>query len=114
MNLFLNRFYIVAMIVGAVVPWWFFGTWIGQNGLDVAGFIADISANGATSGFSADLLITSAVLWVWSYIDGRQVGVSHWWIIIPATLFVGLSLAFPLYLYLRSNAQMRSVAQTTE
>lgn len=108
MALNLNRFYIIAMVAGTLVPWVFFGSWIGQNGLELGSFVADLFVNGAASGFSSDLLITSVVLWVWSYIDGRQLNVSLWWMVIPATLIVGLSLAFPLYLYLRSRTQLQT------
>lgn len=96
-------FYLMAAVVGAVVPWLFFTGFFAQNGLDLPRFVQSLFANGVAGGFTADILISSLVFWVWSYADARQRGVRYWWIIVPANLLVGLSLAMPLYFYLRAG-----------
>jgi hypothetical protein len=50
------------------------------------------------------VLISLLVFWVWSYTDSRARGVRRWWLVIPASFAVGLSLTLPLYLYLREDA----------
>jgi hypothetical protein len=97
----LRWFYAFAAMAGTVIPWIFFGSFLSAEGVDVAGFVAALFDNGAAGGFSADLLITATVFWVWSYRDSRTSGVDHWWLVVPATMLVGLSLAFPLYLFWR-------------
>jgi hypothetical protein len=37
--------------------------------------------------------------------DARRLGVRRWWLVLPAAFLVGLSLALPLYLYLRHDYQ---------
>ncbi len=92
-------------VTGTVVPWLFFGSFISANGIDFVAFIRALFENGAAGGFSADILISSLVFWLWSFADAKNLGITKWWVIIPANLAVGLSLALPMYFYLRENAQ---------
>lgn len=100
----MRNFYLVATIIGTVVPWIFFAQFIGSNSVNLWAFLAGLYANGAAGGFASDIFITAAVFWVWSYLDSQKTGVANWWLVIPATLCVGLSMALPLYLYLREGA----------
>ncbi|SMH36112.1 Protein of unknown function [Azospirillum lipoferum] len=81
----------------------FFGSFFAVHGIDVPLFLQSLFVNGAAGGFSADVLITIVVFWVWSWRDAAKNNVARWWLILPASFFVGLSLAFPLYLYLREQ-----------
>ena len=95
--------YLFAAIVGTLIPWFFFGTFFVDNGLNLIGFIQAVFANDPARGFTADILISIAVFWAWSYWDARQLGVQGWWLTVPSCFFVGLSLGLPLYLYLRHD-----------
>lgn len=99
-----KRFYLIATVVGTVIPWMFFASFILEEGLNIPLFISSLFVNGAAGGFSADVLISIVVFWVWSYADAERLGVNRWWLMIPAGFTVGLSLALPLYLYLREDA----------
>ncbi|MDM7850152.1 DUF2834 domain-containing protein [Pseudochrobactrum kiredjianiae] len=96
-----KNFYLAMAIIGTLVPWLFFGSFFALNGLDIPLFLQSLFANGAAGGFSADVLITIVVFWIWSWRDAAKNNVTHWWLVLPASCFVGLSLALPLYLYLR-------------
>lgn len=100
----LRNFYLAMAIVGTVVPWLFFGAFFAQNGLALPLFLQSLFANGPAAGFSADVLISIAIFWVWSWQNAAQHQVARWWLVLPASFFVGLSLALPLYLYLRERA----------
>ncbi|WP_312147893.1 DUF2834 domain-containing protein [Brevundimonas sp.] len=99
-----KTFYLAMAVVGAVVPWLFFGSFFALNGLDIPLFLKSLFANGAAGGFSADVLITIVIFWVWSWRDAARHHVPRWWLVLPASFCVGLSLALPLYLYLRERA----------
>lgn len=90
-------------IVGTAVPWLFFGSFFAQQGLDIALFLRSLFANGPAAGFSADVLISILVFWVWSWRDATRSHIAQWWLVLPASCLVGLSLALPLYLYLRER-----------
>lgn len=106
----LKTFYLLAAALGTVVPWLFFGGFFAANGIDIAAFATGLFANGAAGGFSADVLISLPVFWLWSRCDARQYGVAAWWLVLPAGLCVGLSLALPLYLYLRHDRAAAAAA----
>ncbi len=98
----INRFYGLMMIIGTVVPWLFFGHFFFENGVNILLFAQSLFANAAASGFTADILISIFIFWCWSFLDAKKHHIQHWWLVLPAGCFVGLSLALPLYLYLRS------------
>ncbi|TLP69244.1 DUF2834 domain-containing protein [Parasedimentitalea maritima] len=100
----MRRFYAAAAAIGTLVPWLFFGSFFALNGFDVRAFILGLFANGAAAGFSADVLISMVVFWVWSWQDAQRRCLQHWWLVLPAGFTVGLSLALPLYLWMREDA----------
>ena len=99
----LKRFYVIAAVIGTIIPWWFFASFFTTEGVNIPLFLSSLFVNGAAGGFSADVLISIVVFWVWSYRDAQKQSISRWWLVLPASCFVGLSLALPLYLYLREE-----------
>jgi hypothetical protein len=99
-----SRTWLILCAFGTVLPWLFFGSWIGTNGFDVLGFIQALFPNGAASGFSIDVLLSLFMFWAWSFFDAKANSLRLWWVLIPAGLTVGLSLVMPLYFYMRSKA----------
>ena len=99
----LRRFYLLMCVLGTVIPWLFFAGFFARNGLDIPMFVMGLFSNGAAGGFSSDILMSIVVFWVWSLVDAKQYGVRNWWLVLPASALVGLSLALPLYLYLRQD-----------
>ena len=106
----MRAFYAVAAVLGTVVPWAFFASYIAAGDLSVPGALRDLFPNGAAGGFAADVLISIAVFWAWSWVDARRHGVPRWWLVLPAGSCVGLSLALPLYLFLREGSAERARA----
>ena len=97
--------YLAAAVIGAVLPWLFFGSYFAANGPNPVAFVRSLYVNGAAGGFATDIMLSIAVFWVWSFLDARALGVKRWWIVIPCGCCVGLSLALPAYLYLREGAK---------
>ena len=96
-----KNIYLIAAVVGAILPYIFFVSFVSAEGLDIPGFLSGLFANGAAGGFSADLLFSSFVFWLWSFHDARDHGVERWWLIPVLNLTIGLSAALPLYFFLR-------------
>jgi hypothetical protein len=88
--------------VGAVVPWIFFIEFFRTAGPG-ADFIGALFVNGAAGGFSADLLISSFVFWLFAFAEARRTGMSSPWLYVVLNLLVGLSCALPLFLWSRSR-----------
>lgn len=96
----MKRVYLLLALLGAVVPYAFFTAHIAAAGPGLPAFLGAVFATSAAAGFAADVLISSAVLWVFLFAsgDGRRA-----WVIVPVNLLIGLSCALPAYLYLRER-----------
>ena len=105
----MKRFYLIGAILGTVVPYAFLIQFFLQNGFDVVLFVQQLVANPAAAMFTADLLITSFVFWGYLFHEGRRLGMGNLWLYVILNLFVGLSLALPLFLFFREDA----LAKTT-
>ena len=100
--------YLVAAILGAIVPYVFFLQHMDVHGLALATFVAQAFANPVASGFTSDLLISSFVFWVYMFNAGNNAPKP--WAFIVINLFVGLSCALPAYLYWRMRSTMTHTA----
>lgn len=94
-------FYLSAAVVGTIIPWLFFADFFRRFGFDLPLFLQSLFHNGAAGGFSADVVISLLIFWLWSYRDAKTLALRNWWLVLPSSFLVGLSLSLPLYLYLR-------------
>jgi len=99
-----GNIYLVLAVFGALVPYFFFVDYFASEGLGRQ-FIGALFVNGAAGGFTADLLITSLVFWIWMGADvhqgqGRRLPI---WPFVLLNLAIGLSCALPAYLWKRER-----------
>lgn len=99
----LRQTFLILAIAGAIVPLWFFVGWLQTNGFDLGELQAAWRVNDATRGLVWELIISAIALSV--FIISETVVRRDYWVLlcIPATLCVGVSFGFPLYLFLRSR-----------
>ena len=101
----LRNIYLILAIAGAVAPFIFFIDFGLTHGLDLIGFLNALFANGASGGFTVDLLISSVVFWL--FMANRAGGPKpHLFILLNLT--IGLSCALPAYLWVASGPPGRS------
>lgn len=93
----MKNLYLLLAIAGAIVPYLFFIQFFAAQGLNLFAFVAALFANGAAGGFTADLLISSLVFWLFMF--GRQDRGPRPWLFIALNLTIGLSCALPAYLW---------------
>lgn len=96
---FMKHVYLFLAVAGAVIPYVFFAMFFLAHGVDVPAFAMALFSNGASAGFTADLLISSLVFWLFMFSQGE----SKAWIYILVNLTIGLSCALPLYLYVNEG-----------
>ncbi len=99
----MKNLYLVLAIAGAVIPYVFFVKHFQAAGVDLGGFVSALFVNGAAGGFTADLLITSAVFWIWMAQQRSRGKGPAPWIFVLVNLSIGLSCALPAYLYWRER-----------
>jgi len=100
----MKNVYLLAAIVGTIIPYFFFLQQIDAAGLDLIGFLSLGFANPVAAGFSADLFIASFVFWAYMFTAGDTA--PRPWAFIALNLLIGLSCALPAYFYwtLRSTS----------
>ena len=84
-----------------------------ENGLPLGLLARQLFANRISAFFGLDVLVSSVVLLVFMRIEGRRLQIGFRWLPIVGLCAVGVSLAFPLFLYLRERA-MAGLAGTVE
>jgi hypothetical protein len=93
--------YLVLCVAGTVLPYSQFVPFLREHGLDVGLFFEQLFSTWIGGFFGLDVIVSSVVLWVLVFTEGRRVGMRHLWAPIVANLAVGVSLGLPLFLYMR-------------
>src|SRR5438034_1344498 len=95
-----KHLYLVFCFLGIALPYSQLLPWIAQHGLHLRLLVQELFVNRISSFFALDVIISSAVLLIFMRIESSRIGVRR----LPSVLAlvaVGVSLALPLFLYLR-------------
>ncbi|MDT5192628.1 MAG: hypothetical protein QOI28_4879 [Mycobacterium sp.] len=102
-----HAFYIVAGAVALVLTWPHAFSWMaaGGNILNPIAFFGDALAAGGTAAFlTIDMAIAWLVFMVWVVTDSKRIGLGYkWGWIFVALSYIGVSMAFPVYLVVRER-----------
>ena len=95
--------YLVLCVLGFVVPYAAFVPWVAQHGLDLRLFVEQMLANRISTFFSLDVIVSAVVLFRFAAAESARHRIPRRWLVLLATLLVGVSLGLPLFLYLRES-----------
>jgi hypothetical protein len=93
--------YLVLCLVGLLLPYSQFVPWVLQHGLNLPLFARELFANRIAAFFGMDVIVSAVALLVFTRIESARLGIRKRWLVVIAVLTVGVSLALPLFLYLR-------------
>lgn len=96
-----RRFYLGLALLGLLIPNSAFWPWLLAHGLDPQRFVQDLFANGVSTFFGLDVILSALVLTGFVLIEGKRLSLRYRWVPILATFVVGVSLGLPLFLYQR-------------
>ena len=99
----MKRVYLLLTILGLVVPYYFFITFLLEFGLDFELFFQQLFATPISTFFAVDLIITAIVFLYYSRNESKRLGVGNWRVYLVTTLLVGPSFSFPLFQYVRQK-----------
>ena len=93
--------YLVLCLAGLLLPYSQFVPWVLQHGLNLPQFARELFANRIGAFFGMDVIVSAVVLLVFTRIESARLAIRNRWLVVIAVLTVGVSLALPLFLYLR-------------
>ncbi len=95
--------FLLAAILGTLLPLSFVAPFLATHGLDLPLFCRQLFQNNISAFFGVDVIVSSFVLWLFVFSEGRRRGMQHLWVYILCSLLVGVSLALPLFLFFRER-----------
>ena len=94
-------FFLSLCILGLALPNAAFWPWLLIHGLAPRQFIADLFANGVSTFFGLDVILSALAVILFVELEGRRLRLPRRWLPIVATCLIGVSLGLPLFLYQR-------------
>ncbi len=102
----MKNLYLAMAIVGGVIPYVFFMQHFSTAGFGLGEFVGALFANPASGGFTADLLLTSMIFWIFMFHQRSRNKAPAPPMFVVLNLLIGLACAFPAYLYARERQQL--------
>jgi hypothetical protein len=93
--------YVLLCFFGLFLPYSQFIPILLEGNFSIQMFLDQLFINRVSTLFALDLLVTALVFVLFALYEGRKLKIKYLWIPIFATILVGASLGFPLFLYLR-------------
>src|SRR5881394_2381574 len=104
--------YLVLSVAGTILPYSQFVLFLREHGFDSAAFVQQLFATPISRCFGLDVLLSAVVLATFVRIESRRYAARHQWVVVAALLTVGVSLALPLFLYMREVQAKTTRART--
>jgi hypothetical protein len=96
-----RHFYLILCVLGLILPYSQFVSWLLEHGLDVHLFCHEMFANRISGFFVMDVIVSAIVLIWFIEREGKHLRMQFLWLPAIGTLAVGVSFGFPLFLFLR-------------
>jgi membrane-bound ClpP family serine protease len=97
----LRHVYLCLCFLGAALPLSQLGPWLIAHGLNLQLLVTELFSTRIGAFFGLDVIVSGVVLLLFIAAEGRRVSIKTLWVPIVATFAVGVSLGFPLFLYMR-------------
>ncbi|HKS30289.1 MAG TPA: DUF2834 domain-containing protein [Pyrinomonadaceae bacterium] len=98
--------YLVLALLGAALPLSQLAPFLMTYGFDIPLLFRQLFQTHASAFFGLDVIVSSVVLWLFVFSEGRRLGMKNLWLYILCNLLVGVSLALPLFLFFRERGRI--------
>ena len=93
--------YLVAAFVGAALPLSQLIPFLTTYGFDMPLFVHQLFQSQISAFFGLDVIVSSFVLWLFVFTEGRRRGMRYLWVYVICNLTIGVCFALPLFLFFR-------------
>ncbi|MCV7370469.1 hypothetical protein CRI77_20745 [Mycolicibacterium duvalii] len=94
--------YGVTALVALVATWWHNVAFIlSGQGRSITDFIAAAYANHAAASLTNDVVLVAVAAAVFMVVEARRLGIAHVWAYLVMSVFIAISVAFPVFLIVR-------------
>jgi uncharacterized protein DUF2834/uncharacterized protein DUF3303 len=100
--------YLLLCVLGTILPCAAFLPFLWAHGLDIQAFVAQLFGTPVSAFFGLDVIVSAVTLWTFIFVEGTRRGMTRLWAPVFASLFVGVSLGLPLFLYMRERQTTRT------
>ena len=97
----IKHLFLILCIIGTILPYTQFISFFAENGLNLPLFFKNAFMNYISAGFALDLTVSAIVLIIFILSESKKLKIKNFWLPIISIFLVGISLAFPLFLYQR-------------
>ena len=105
--------YLIAAILGAILPLSQLTPFLLTYGFDMPLFFRQLFQNHVSAFFGLDVIVSSFVLWLFAFSEGRRRSMKHLWLYVVCNLTVGVSLALRLFLFFRERKLTAQIMRPT-
>ncbi|MBD0372064.1 MAG: DUF2834 domain-containing protein [Pyrinomonadaceae bacterium] len=95
--------YLIAFVLGTTLPLSQLFPFLMTYGLDVPLLFRQLFQTHASAFFGLDVIVSSFVLWLFVFSEGRRLRMKNLWLYVLCNLLVGVSSALPLFLFFRER-----------
>jgi len=95
--------YLICAILGTVLPLSQLLPFLAQHGFDLPLLFKQLFENHISAFFGLDVIVSSIVVWLFVFSEGRRRDMKNLWLYVICNLAVGVSLALPLFLFVRER-----------
>jgi hypothetical protein len=88
-------------LLGAALPSTQLVPWLATHNLNLPLLFSELFSTRIGAFFGLDVFVSALVLFLFIGVEGRRLAMRRLWLPVIATLAVGVSLGFPLFLYMR-------------
>ncbi len=104
----MKKVYLMFAVIGAVLPYCFLIPFLITNGLDLRSFADLLFANAISTFFAVDFFISCAFFAFVIFCESAKLKMQRFaWICLIVLCTIGLSCAFPLFMYFRESFKHR-------
>ncbi len=95
--------YLGLCVLGIILPYSQLLPYMLESGFDIHLVLQTLFSNRISAFFALDLFVSAVTFLAFAFIEGKRIGMKEFWVPIAGTFLVGVSLGFPLFLYLRER-----------